>query len=88
MFIGTGTYITYNVRIGSTVIIGACSLINKDIPDNSVVAGVPARVIETFDEYLEKRALDEPVKGIGGEAVTKEAEEFLWQKFWKDMGTL
>jgi len=70
------------------VIIGANSLINKDIPDNSVVAGVPAKVIKTFDEYLEKRALDEAVKGIGGEAVSKEAEEFLWEKFWKDKGAL
>lgn len=26
----------------------------KDIPDNSVVAGVPARLIKTTDEYLEK----------------------------------
>ena len=86
VFIGAGTYITYNVRIGSNVIIGACSLINKDIPDNSVVVGVPARVIETFDDFLEKRSLDEPVKGIGGEAVSKEAEEFLWEKFWKDKG--
>ena len=86
VFIGSGTRILYNIRIGSNVIIGANSLINKDIPDNSVVAGVPAKVIKTFDDYLEKRALDESVKGIGGEAVTKEAEEFLWEKFWKDKG--
>lgn len=76
------------MRIGSNVIVGANSLINKDIPDNSVVAGVPARVIKTFDDYLEKRALDEAIKGIGGETVSKEAEELLWQKFWKDKGDL
>lgn len=31
VFIGSGTFITYNVKIGSNVIIGACSLVNKDI---------------------------------------------------------
>lgn len=54
VFIGSGTRILYNTRIGSNVIIGSDSLINKDIPDNSVYAGVPARFICTFDEYVEK----------------------------------
>lgn len=55
VFIGSNSIILPNVRIGSNVIIAAGSIITKDIPDNSVVAGVPARVIETFDNYLEKR---------------------------------
>ena len=54
VFIGSGTRILYNTRIGSNVIIGSDSLVNKDIPDNSVYAGVPARFICTFDEYVEK----------------------------------
>ena len=83
VFIGSGTYITYNVKIGSNVIIGACSLVNKDISDNCVVAGVPARVIETFDEYLQKRNRDEGVSGIGGEMVKPEAEKLLWERFRK-----
>lgn len=84
VFIGAGTRIMYNVRIGSNVIIGAGSLVNKDIPDNSVVAGVPARVIKTLDEYLKIRVLDKAVRGIGGEAVTQEAEEYMWKKFWEE----
>ena len=54
VFIGSGTRILYNTRIGNNVIIGSDSLVNKDIPDNSVYAGVPARFICTFDEYVEK----------------------------------
>lgn len=54
VFIGSGTRILYNTRIGSNVIIGSDSLVNKDIPDNSVYAGVPARFICTFDDYVEK----------------------------------
>lgn len=84
VFIGAGTRIMYNVRIGSNVIIGANSLINKDVPDNCVVAGVPARVIKKLDEYLDKRVLEEAVRGIGCEAVTPEAEEYMWNRFWKE----
>ncbi len=42
------------VRIGNDVVIGAGAVVTKDIPDNSVAAGVPARVIKTADEYFEK----------------------------------
>lgn len=54
VFIGSGTRILYNTRIGNNVIIGSDSLVNKDVPDNSVYAGVPARYICSFDEYVEK----------------------------------
>ncbi len=84
VFIGSGTYIMYDVKIGSNVVIGACSLINKDIPDNCVVAGVPARIIKTFDEYLSKRNLDESLgNGIGNEMISTEMENILWKKFRK-----
>lgn len=55
VFIGASVQIMNNVRIGNNVIIGAGSLVNKDIPDNSVFAGVPARYICSFDEYVEKQ---------------------------------
>jgi len=55
VFIGSNTTILYDVTIGSNVIIGAGSLVNKDIPSNSVVAGVPAKFICSFDELVEKR---------------------------------
>lgn len=54
VFIGSGTRILYNTRIGSNVIIGSDSLVNKDIPDNSVYAGVPVRYICSFEEYVQK----------------------------------
>lgn len=34
------------VKIGDNVIIGANSVVNKDIPDNSIAAGSPARVVK------------------------------------------
>ncbi len=55
VFIGVNTVILKGVNIGNNVIIGANSLVNKNVPDNVVVAGNPAKVITTIDEYLKKR---------------------------------
>ena len=52
--IGTNSFIMPGVTVGNNVIIGCCSVVTHDVPDNSVVAGVPARVIETIDEYVKK----------------------------------
>lgn len=43
--IGANVTILMNVHIGDDVIIGAGSLVNKDIPNGCVVSGVPAKVI-------------------------------------------
>lgn len=43
--IGTSTTVLCGVTIGEHAIIGAGSVITKDVPPNTVVAGVPARVI-------------------------------------------
>ena len=39
------------VTIGENSIIGCGAIVTKDVPPNSIVAGVPARVIKTIDEY-------------------------------------
>ncbi len=54
VYIGNNVLLLPGVTIGSKVIIGAGAVVTKDIPDNSVAVGVPARVIKTADEYLEK----------------------------------
>ena len=45
--IGAGAIILPNVRIGRGAIIGAGAVVTKDVPPNTVVAGVPARLIRT-----------------------------------------
>lgn len=54
VYIGNGVLLLPGVHIGNNVIIGAGAIVTKDIPSNSVAVGVPARVIKTADEYLEK----------------------------------
>lgn len=54
VFIGGRSIILYNVKIGNNCIIAAGSLVNKDVPDGAVVAGVPAKVIGKFEKVVEK----------------------------------
>lgn len=57
-FIGCRTTILPGVKIGDNTIIGAGSLVNRDIPANSVAAGVPCKVICSLEEYKEKHQDD------------------------------
>jgi len=46
-FIGSRSIILYNCnRIGKNAVIGTGSVVTKDVPDNAIVAGNPARVIK------------------------------------------
>jgi|SaaInlStandDraft_1057018.scaffolds.fasta_scaffold139824_2 acetyltransferase-like isoleucine patch superfamily enzyme len=45
--VGSGVTILANTAIDDNVIIGAGSVVNKDIPSNCLVAGVPARMISS-----------------------------------------
>ena len=54
VFIGHGSIILPNTKIGNKVIIGAGGVIAHDVPDNSVVVGNPCRIICSYDEYMDK----------------------------------
>jgi len=43
-FIGMGTLIIQNIEIGSNVTIGAGSIVIRDLPDNCLAYGVPAKI--------------------------------------------
>lgn len=55
VFIGVNSVILMNTVIGDNVIIGAGSVVKGVIPSNSVVGGVPAKVIAPLEKYWEKR---------------------------------
>ncbi|MBM4135415.1 MAG: N-acetyltransferase [Nitrospira sp.] len=48
--IGANSTILPGVRIGKNSLIGAGSVVTKDVPENAVVAGNPAKIIKTVDE--------------------------------------
>lgn len=50
VFIGANTVIIGDVHIGNCARIGAGSVVVKDVPDNSIVVGNPARILKYKDE--------------------------------------
>jgi acetyltransferase-like isoleucine patch superfamily enzyme len=44
--IGSSATILCGVTIGQNVIVGAGSVVTKDVPDNVIIAGVPAKIIK------------------------------------------
>lgn len=53
VFIGSNSIILPGVIIGDNVVIGTGSVVTKNIPDNVVAAGVPARIIKSIEKYEE-----------------------------------
>lgn len=46
--LGANVNIIGNIKIGNNVIVGAGSVVVKDVPDNCIVAGNPAKIIKQF----------------------------------------
>ncbi|EGW31758.1 uncharacterized protein SPAPADRAFT_67782 [Spathaspora passalidarum NRRL Y-27907] len=49
VWLGAGSTVLPGVTIGDGCVIGAGCVVNKDIPANSIVVGVPGRVVKTMD---------------------------------------
>lgn len=61
VYLGYGCLVLPGVTIGDNVVVGANSVITKDLESNAVYAGVPARKVKSLDEYYltcEKKALN------------------------------
>lgn len=76
--IGSGAILMPGVKIGHNCIIGCGAIVTKNIPDNSVAVGVPAKVIESISDYYNKN-LEKIVmtKGMSSE----EKKEYLLKTF-------
>ncbi|GIO12251.1 acetyltransferase [Cohnella xylanilytica] len=53
-FIGIGSRVMSGVKIGRHCVVGANSVVTKDVPDYSVVVGAPAKIIKQYDFNLNK----------------------------------
>lgn len=81
-FIGCRSTILAGVHIGDNSVIGAGSVVNRDIPANSVAAGVPCKVICSLDEYRAKHKDDFMYLGPMSQ---EEKKRKLLQVFEKDL---
>ncbi|WP_051229361.1 acyltransferase [Paludibacterium yongneupense] len=53
-WIGAGATLLKGVTIGARAVVGACSVVTRDVPAGAVVVGNPARVVGKVDDYLSK----------------------------------
>ena len=54
VYIGNNAMILPGITIGNNVLIAAGSIVTKNVPNNVVVAGNPAKIIESIDSYYKK----------------------------------
>lgn len=80
-FIGLNSIILPNVTIGPNSVVGAGAVVTKDVPPNTVVAGVPAKIISTTEDY-KKRCLTK-WNSINLKGSRKEWETQLIEHFWE-----
>jgi acetyltransferase-like isoleucine patch superfamily enzyme len=57
-YIGAGTIILPGVTIGDNSIIGAGSVVTKSIPPGSMAMGIPAKVVCSRDEWIQKHLVN------------------------------
>ena len=92
VYIAMNVTVMPDVRIGPNAIVTAGSVVTSDIPENSVAAGNPAKVIGRFDYYMALRRMskNQAVAFTNQELPDSLAEE-QWEKFFKkrnDTGTI
>ena len=61
-FIGMGAIILPGITVGEDSIVGAGSIVTKDVPDGCLVAGNPALIIKRFDKQTGKWNAVQPLK--------------------------
>ncbi len=72
VWVGGNAVICPGVHIGNNVVIGAGSVVTRDIPDNVIAAGNPCRVLRPITEedrlyYYKKRPVDDAVRALAEE---------------------
>lgn len=81
-FVGADVIILPNITIGPNSVVGAGSVVTKDVPPGVVVGGAPAKIICSIEEYKEKcikKWNDLNLKGPR-EEWEKQLREYFWSK--------
>jgi len=76
VFKGAGSIILPGVKIGNDVVIGARSVVSRNIPSNSMALGSPAKVICSLENYLENEKVKMNSDNTFSEAYTLRNPDF------------
>lgn len=81
-FIGERSIILPGVTVGPNVLVAAGSVVNRDIPPNSCVAGIPARVYAKFDDLIgrhKKRTKERRVFEFSDLNMDEQTKKSIWE---------
>ena len=82
VYVGNHVTILPDVRIGQNCIISTGSVVTQDIPENSVVAGNPAKVIGRFDIFCAmRRARNKENVRLVNQKLSAELAKEKWERF-------
>lgn len=90
-FIGDSTIVLPNVRIGENSIIGAGSVVTRDIPKNKVATGSPAKILCDLQEFKNKTNEVFETQNVFNEEflidnINKERREIMLTRLQKKIG--
>ena len=82
VYVGMNAVILPDVRIGRNCIISAGSVVTNDVPEGSIVAGNPARVVGRFDAYVASRLMArDQQRPFPNQALPDALAKACWQAF-------
>lgn len=65
VLVGANAVVLEGVHVGKGAVVAAGAIVTKDVPDNAVVAGCPAKIIKMRDEATDKKtALEEALRTL------------------------
>jgi maltose O-acetyltransferase len=93
VFIGADSLVLPGVTVGDDAIIGAGSVVNRDVPAGMVVAGNPATVVASTADYvrghrdrLERAERFHRERFTVAHGVTDEAKREMWERLEREAG--
>lgn len=81
VFIGFNAIILGNVRIGENCIIGAGTLVNRDLEAGGIYGGVPAKRIGEFSDFVAKRKAGQYPTVLHNQHISQEEIQKAWEDF-------
>ena len=78
-FVGMNSIILPGVTIGLNSIVGAGSVITRDVPTSEIIVGAPARKVGTLDEYINKyKQKMIPIQANNRKELRRELTLYYW----------